>query len=48
MTSSSKKAKYKGKNYYKDNQTFLDKKKHGQRQGVQEGCAHPQEREGQW
>ena len=53
MTLSSKKTKYKGKNCYKANQKFLDIKKQdikkqAVRQGVQEWCGHPQEREGQW
>ena len=47
MTLSSKKTKYKGKNYYKENQKFLDIKKQALRQGVQEWYGHPQEREGQ-
>ena len=48
MTLRSKKTKYKGKNSYKENQKFLDIKKQALRQGVQEWCGHPQEREEQW
>ncbi len=45
MTLSSKKTKYKGKNYYKANQKFLDIKKQAVRQGVESGVAiHKNER----